>query len=66
MAGGNGVGEFPETVERRESEGDGIAETEIVQEATGEVHPLAFVVWSHNLKKGDKIAIHVNLPPPGE
>jgi hypothetical protein len=29
---------------------------------TNEPHPLAFVVWSHNLRKGETVLIHVDLP----
>ncbi|MDK1019933.1 MAG: hypothetical protein QGM46_06235 [Actinomycetota bacterium] len=65
-----GVGEFAETVERDldhvgdvvNSDGD-VDEFEIVMEATGEVHPLVFLVFSQGLKKTDRIAIHVDLPP---
>jgi hypothetical protein len=72
--GGDGVGELGELVERAAgigefstfeqvlaSEGDPV-ETVVVTTPTGEIHPLAFVVWSHNLRKGDRIRIHVDLP----
>lgn len=63
-----GVGEFAETVERDVHvddvvNSDGVVdETEILMEATGEVHPLVFLVFSQGLKKTDSIAIHVTLP----
>ena len=77
LPGGNDVGEWQERVERAANVEDftdfdqvklslgPVVETEIVQEATGEVHPLAFVVWSHNLRKGESVSIHVDIPPPG-
>jgi hypothetical protein len=58
--GGEGVGEWGELVER---EGQ---DPESIFVMTPEQHPLAFVVWSHNLRKGESISIHVDLPPLGE
>ena len=55
--GGAGVGEWAEVIERQGEE------PEIVFDRTDEPHPLAFVVWSHNLRKGESVSIHVDLPP---
>lgn len=59
-AGGNGIGEWGELVEYEF--GDPVKE----YKATGELHPLAFVVWSHNLRKGEIVFIHIDLPPLGD
>jgi hypothetical protein len=58
--GGSGAGEWGELVERKGQD------PEIVFERTPEQHPLAFVVWSHNLRKGESVLIHVDLPPLDE
>jgi hypothetical protein len=76
--GGDGIGDWGELVERAAgiddyndfgqvlaSEGPPV-QTVVVTTKTGEIHPLAFVVWSHNLRKGDRIRIHVDLPPLGD
>jgi hypothetical protein len=55
--GGDGLGEWGELVERVGQD------PESVFERTGEEHPLAFVVWSHNLRKGESVSIHVDIPP---
>jgi len=58
--GGAGIGEWGELVERPAQE------AEVISVPSNEPHPLAFVVWSHNLRKGESVLIHVDLPPLDE
>jgi len=58
-----GIGLFAETVEW-DINGDGVVdENDTTMEATGDPHPLALLVFSSGLRKGDQIVIHVDLPP---
>lgn len=57
--GGEGIGEFSEFVEFE----DGSPSQTIRGPDPTISHPLAFVVWSHNLRKGETVNIHVDVQP---